>query len=83
MSTTLEDQRIYCIGSPGLVGVTVCAPKDTPRDEIESFVNAESPTGIDSPWAISDEEDPDFPTGLNPCPCDQEPEARLHYLLNC
>lgn len=78
---TLEAQRIYCIGSPGIVAVSVCAPKDTPREQIEEWVNGEHPTGISSPWAISGD---DFAEGQpNPCPCDQEPDARLHYLLNC
>lgn len=82
MSATLEDQRIYCIGSPGLVCVSVCAPKDTPTEDIEAWVNGECPTGISSAWAISD--DAEFAAGQpNPCPCDQEPETRLHYLLNC
>jgi hypothetical protein len=77
----LETERIYCIGSPGLVSVGVCAPKDTPREDIEAWVNGEHPTGISSPWAVSDEA---FAGGeANPCPCDQEPETRLHYLLTC
>lgn len=78
---TLESERIYCIAGPGICAVSVCAPKDTPRDEIEAWVNQESPTGISSPWAISED---DFASGeSNPCPCDQQPEERLHYLLNC
>lgn len=79
--TTLQDERIYCIGGVGIVAVSVCAPKDTSCEAIEAWVNTESPTGISSPWAISDDE---FADGHpNPCPCDQEPKARLHYLLNC
>jgi len=79
--TTLEDERIYCINSPGLVCLSVCAPKTVTPEQIETFVNDEHPTGISSPWAISDD---DFADGHpNPCPCDQQPESRLHYLLNC
>lgn len=78
---TLAAERIYCIGSVGLVCVSVCAPKETPPADIEAWINGESPTGISSPWRISEDA---FASGQpNPCPCDQEPGTRLHYLLNC
>ncbi len=40
------------------------------------------PTGLRSPWALS--EDKAFRTGEpNPCPCENQPNTRMHYLFNC
>lgn len=79
-AVALEEERIY-IGSPGIVALSVCAPKDVARERVEEWANTESPTGISSRWAISDDA---FADGsANPCPCDLTPETRLHYLLNC
>lgn len=44
--------------------------------------DANHPTGISSKWSIS--KDKTFHSGEpNPCPCDQHPDKRLHYLLTC
>lgn len=65
----------------GIVCLSVCVPKDTPREDIEAIANAAHPTGISSRWSIS--EDTEFAPGQPmPCPCEQE-EGRLHWLLNC
>jgi len=68
--------------SVGLVRASACAPADTTRDEIERVVNLEHPTGIGSRWQIS--EDSMFSGGEPmPAPCDQNPDGRRHWLLNC
>jgi hypothetical protein len=65
----------------GWVCCSVCVPKDWPIEEIERQVNAESPTGLDHGWKVSD--DPTFSSGQpNPCPCEND-QSRLHYLMNC
>lgn len=67
--------------SKGLVHCSVCAPKDMPREEIVAETNSLNPTGIKHQWYISDKA---FATGeTNPCPCDSEPDSRLHYLMVC
>jgi hypothetical protein len=80
-ATVASDQTIYCIAGPGICAMSVCAPNDTPRETIERWANTFAPTGISSRWAISED---DFAAGQsNPCQCEREPDARLHYLLNC
>ena len=65
----------------GLVSASVCAPADMPVAEVESHVNDELPTGIDSPWRKDDS--PTFRGGEpNPCVCEHD-SSRLHYLLSC
>lgn len=65
----------------GLVSCSACVPKDWSRDQIESAVNAEHPTGIRNKWSIS--EDKTFKTGAPmPKPCEDDPE-KMHWLLNC
>lgn len=76
--TTLPRINVYA--PIGLCHASVCVEKDTPRAEIESYVNTAHPTGIRSPWSISEEK---FADGSpNPRPCDLIP-TRLHYLLVC
>jgi hypothetical protein len=66
----------------GLVSCSACAPASMTPEEVAAAVNELEPTGISSPWTVS--EDPEFATGQpNPAPCDQEPEARKHYLMDC
>lgn len=66
----------------GVVYCSVCVPKDMSRLDIEQGTNLEIPTGISSRWKISN--DKEFRTGQpNPCQCEQFPNSRLHYLLNC
>ena len=65
----------------GLVHCSVCVPKDATREEIENYVNAQHPTGIELRWQISS--DAKFSGGQpNPCPCNDH-EERLHYLMVC
>jgi hypothetical protein len=80
-STQMEPGRVYVYGT-GLIYTSACAPADMPPGDIEIAVNTQHPTGISSRWAMSDDET--FSTGEpNPAPCDQDPEGRHHYLLNC
>jgi len=72
-----EDVVAYSIG---LVYCAVCAPKGMSREVVVAKTNKKYPTGISSPWTISDE--PKFGTGQpNPCACDTD--DRLHYLMSC
>lgn len=60
--------------------MSVCAPADMDREQVERLANIESPTGLSRPWKIPDKP---FSGGeSNPNPCDNE-EGRLHYLLCC
>lgn len=69
------------IYSEGLIFLSVCVAKDMPLEEVEADVNRLRPTGISSPWKISDEKK--FANGQShPLPCDQD-DSHVHYLLNC
>lgn len=73
-----SDITIY---AQGFITLSVCAPKELSVGEVEAEVNIQNPTGIESPWKVS--EDPTFRTGeSNPCVCEDDPD-RLHYLLSC
>jgi hypothetical protein len=73
----MSDVKPYAVG---ICRASVCAPKDTPIEEVEREVNGSHPTGIASPWRKSD--DDAFSGGEpNPCPCNSDPE-RLHWLLD-
>lgn len=74
--------------SSGAGYCSVCAPNDMSIEEITEQVNILNPTGIESKWKLS--EDPTFHKKVdyvepapNPCPCDQQPETRKHYLFEC
>ena len=74
----MSDVTVYTVG---IVCLSACAPKDMPSDKVAEEVNAQRPTGIESPWASSD--DATFSGGEPmPCACNGDPE-RLHWLLNC
>lgn len=76
----MEQLIIY---SKGLVSVSVCAVNELTPEQVEEMTNIEYPTGISSKWHIS--EDKTFKDGVstNPCPCEEYPTKRKHYLLNC
>lgn len=62
----------------GLVTASVCAPADMPPEEVAASVTAQE----SGSWHIS--EDKTFRTGEPmPAPCDQLPETRKHWLLEC
>ena len=70
------------IYATGICAASVCAPVGMSHAEIEELVNEQSPTGIPSPWKISDDES--FADGT-PCgsPCEARPTTRQHWLVNC
>lgn len=71
-----EQARIY---SSGLIHSSVCAPSDWTKDDVEVWMNVQSPTGIDSRWEVREEA---FRTGEpNPTPCNQS--GGKHWLLTC
>lgn len=73
----MKDVEIYAVG---MVSLSVCSV--LPPDETEKKVNEIYPTGISSQWQLSSDET--FRTGEpNPCPCEQHPTTRKHYLMEC
>lgn len=79
MSATAERVTAYAVG---ICAASVCAAADASPDEIADAINASYPTGISSRWRVSG--DPTFASGEpNPCPCNEEPESRRHWLLEC
>jgi hypothetical protein len=71
-----DDFRAYAVG---ICAASVCTSLDD--DEATRRMNLEHPTGIGSPWRIS--EDKQFRTGEPmPCPCPDAPTHR-HVLFNC
>lgn len=77
----MSPRKTVHIYAQGFVCCSVCAPGDIPVKEVESVVNAINPTGIESPWRLS--EDEAFRDGSkNPHPCEQSPD-RSHYLMSC
>lgn len=74
-------EGIYSIVPPGICMWSVCALNSLDVDEVMRQANMMSPTGISSRWQLSDDQ---FADGHpNPSPCDQLPESRTHYLLEC
>jgi hypothetical protein len=68
--------------SIGLLSASVCAINSLTPEEVEAEFNRVSPSGTENGWKIS--EDKHFRQGNpNPCPCEQFPETRKHYLFNC
>jgi hypothetical protein len=66
----------------GLVHCSVCAAVTVPPDEVALRVNMLHPAGGGSLWHIS--KDDKFADGMqHPRPCDQEPDDRRHWLLDC
>lgn len=68
--------------SIGFVYASICVANDITLKEALKIFNNEHPTGISSKWHLS--ENKKFRSGqLNPCLCDDYPNTRKHYLLNC
>lgn len=78
--TETENRRPPFISyAHGLVYASVCT--SLTDDEATTRLNFERPTGVDSPWRISD--DPTFADGTpHPAPCPSSPEHR-HVLFTC
>lgn len=68
--------------SIGIMTASVCADNSLTPEDVEAEFNNISPSGTTNGWKLS--EDKTFKGGApNPCPCDQHPETRKHYLFNC
>ena len=70
------------IYAQGLVHSSVCAPADWTKEQVENAVNGRSPTGISSPWKVS--EYTHFRTGEENghyCTCNGKPTR--HWLMSC
>jgi hypothetical protein len=75
--TAPYDFQAYAVG---ICTASVCTAL-TDEQTVERM-NAEHPTGIDSPWAIST--DPTFASGEpNPTPCEDMADTHRHILFNC
>jgi hypothetical protein len=82
----MEEQAVgetgFSVYSTGVCRASVCADKNLSLKELTERLNVSHPTGIQSKWKLS--KDPTFASGeTNPCPCEQYPETRLHYLFDC
>lgn len=81
MAEQLEFGKVI-VYSLGVTACSVCAPAGLTFAEVTAEANRQEPTMISSPWKVSDA--PSFKSGEpNPCPCDTEPDARRHYLMEC
>jgi hypothetical protein len=77
-----DDSSVYFIGEPGLAAMAVCAPAALTPEQIGAEVNAKSPTGIGSPWTVSDAADLYDYDGPYPVQCPDE-DGRRHYMMHC
>lgn len=74
----MSDVRVYAMG---LISLAACAPAEMTGEQVAAEVNTEAPTGISSQWQPSEE--PFEGQDANPIPCNHEPEARCHWLMEC
>lgn len=66
----------------GPLTCSVCVPKELTREQVEAEVQRASPAGTERGWMVAN--DPTFKGGEpNPCPCNQHPGTRMHYLMEC
>ena len=66
----------------GLLSCSACAPASLDAPAVEAAVNAACPSGTRAGWQCSS--DPVFAAGEpQPGPCNQQPESRRHWLLEC
>jgi hypothetical protein len=77
-----DDASVFFIGEPGLAAMAVCAPAAMARDQIAAEVNAKNPTGIGSPWTVTDVADLTDYDGPYPVQCPDE-DGRRHYMMHC
>lgn len=68
--------------SIGLFSASVCADNSLSPEDVEKEFNKLNPAGTTNGWMLS--EDTHFRQGnTNPCPCEDYPETRKHYLFDC
>ena len=68
---------IYAVG---LCSMSLCAPKDMSKTNIELEANKQHPTGV-SPWQIAEEET--FADGTEMPKVRERHKDHLHWLLHC
>lgn len=75
----MSDVVVYSVG---VVHASACYPAGMDLEDLTAAVNRiAGPTGV-GPWTPSDADT--FASGqTNPCPCDRDPDDRLHRLFNC
>lgn len=77
MSSERYDFRAYAVG---FVSASVCT--SLTDEQATARLNAEQPTGIESPWQVAD--DVTFASGdPNPRPCHDWPDTHRHILFHC
>jgi len=75
----MEKVEVY---SNGIVSCSACADNSLSIREITKEVNRINPSEISSKWKLS--KDKNFKSGeTNPCPCENFPYTRKHYLFVC
>lgn len=78
----MGDPTTVMVYSNGLVHCSVCAPNSMLPDDIVKEVNRLNPSGTTHGWQIADAET--FADGTPmPCSCEDDPEHRKHYLMEC
>ena len=77
-----DDSSVFFIGEPGLVVLAVCAPATMTRAQIAAEVNAKNPTGISSPWTVTDQANLPDDVTTYPVQCPDE-TGRRHYMVHC
>jgi hypothetical protein len=78
MTATENCHPDFTIYATGVCMSSVCS--SLPQAEVEARMRS-NPTGIASPWTLSDEA---FRDGTpNPGPCNTNPETHTHYLFSC
>lgn len=74
----MSDVRVY---KSSIFSCSVCAPAEMSGDAVVAEVNRIHPAGTERGWKKSD--DATFATGQpNPCPCNNNPKERQHWLLD-
>jgi hypothetical protein len=77
-----DDSSVFFIGEPGICTMAVCVPAALTREQIAVEANAKNPTGIGSPWAVTDAADLSDYDGPYPVQCPDE-DGRRHYMMHC
>ena len=82
----LTEDRLFPLGPWTLIYKAVCAPKSWSGDRISEEATMQDPPGTSANrWVITtpkNEGEGVFST-TNPIPCQDCPEDRRHWLLNC
>lgn len=70
----------FQIYAEGILALSMCT--NATNEEATAFVNDVRPTGLDTPWSISD--DTAFSGGEpHPGACEENPDTHRHLLFEC